>query len=284
MRDAIAALLVIALAFGASTALAASMTLHVVVDPHDRASELRMFDGGYIERELHPKVPQGGASIEIELPSVPSTASLLVEWPPNHEAAFPIVLSGSFLGQKVEVHLLQRRSPVRPASRDVRSSCDRSAPQGISSVFEMLFTCKGYALALEEAGEKWDPDHRQALSGWLVANYRLATLSNRVSPYGLDPDLRSRLEDILAREGSGRWTPIRLADARVLIELEETRPVRMAGFVPILLGQGAIPAASAINSVALETLRTLNPAGPIDGITERLLVDNQIYLDSLQPQ
>ena len=58
----------------------------------------------------------------------------------------------------------------------------------------------------------------------------------------------------------------------------------MAGFVPILLEKGAVPAASAINTVALETLRTLNPAGAIDGITERLLVDNQIYLDSLQPQ
>lgn len=280
-------LLVIALSLGTPGAYAASMTLHIVVDPHEKAGALRLF-GGFRETRLREKVPPEGASVEIGLPSKPTTASLLVSWPPNHEAAFPLVLASAFADQTVEVHLLERRSIVRPASSEVRSACDRSAPQGIAAVFEMLFSCKGYALALERAGEEWDPDHRLAVNGWLVANYRLATLSDRVSPYGLDPDLRYRVETVIQRTSMGggdrRWRPIRVADARTLIELDDSRPVRMAGFVPILLEKGAVPAASAINTVALETLRTLNPAGAIDGITERLLVDNQIYLDSLQSQ
>jgi hypothetical protein len=288
MRVVRAGLAITAMIVAASSAQADSVTLQVVADPADRAEALKLFgsEPGFREQLLHDDVPDGGVMASVDLPPGAVEASLIVVWSDNRQTSFPLMLASSFANQVVEVHLLERASATRPTSQQVRRACDQSAPAGISPVFEMLFTCKGFALALEEAGEDWDPDHRLAMSGWLVANYRLASLGNRVSPYGLDPDLRSRLEEALERgrrdgRGDDRWVPLRLADARALIELTDTRPIRMAGFVPDLLQQGAVREARNVNAVALQTIQTLQPAGAIDGINERVLLENQILLDNL---
>lgn len=288
MRSVRTGVAVAAIIIGATAANADSMTLRTLADPADRAGALKLFGGvsGFLEEVLDDDVPIGGVSAQIDLPPAAAEASLIVVWSNGRQTSFPILLSSSFANQTVEVHLLERAPANRPTSLEVRRTCEQTAPAGISPVFEMLFTCKGFALALEDAGEEWDPDHRRALNGWLVANYRLLTLGSQVSPYGLDPDLRARLKEALDREeherrGDRGWAPLRLIDAKTLIELTETRPVRMAGYVPDLVQTGAISEARAVNTLALETIRQLQPDVAIDGITERLLLDNQTYLENL---
>jgi hypothetical protein len=275
----------------ASAALADSLTLQTLALPAEHAQALKLFGGarGYRETLLHPDVPPEGVEAQVALPHAAVDANVFVTWSNNRQTSFPLVLASPFADQTILVHLMQRISTERPSSLDVRRNCEQTSPAGISPVFDMLYTCRAYTLALEDAGEAWDPDHRRALSGWLVANYRLATLGDRVSPYGLDPDLRMRLETALEREqrerwGDRRWAPLRLADARRLIELIDTRPVRMAGYVPQLVARGAVTQASAINDVALEYLVRLDQYGPVDGITRQLLLDNQSYLATLATQ
>ena len=148
-------------------------------------------------------------SVEVPYTSPPGeNAVVRLEWSDGSESSFPIFLS-SFTPTGVMLMLFQIPSDDVPTEAQVKDDCTSRTPRVLSTAFEMFFACRAHALRLEQDGqsiESADAIYRAALAGWLNANYRLyvdpfcrpdvnsgCTPSLRVSPYGADPDLVSRL-------------------------------------------------------------------------------------------
>lgn len=276
----------LALVAGPCGAQPAAMPMTIALEPSSEAKSL-FYEGdgigGPLELVPPDQIGSQPLAVAIPMPAAPlSNGVLTVDWDDSSSSAFPIVLGAAFTAHSVYVKLFNRGIDETPKQSAVSKACTQIRPDTSDEAFEMFFACRAMALQLENAGKAWLKPHRTAMAGWLIANYFLYTRNPPVSPYGADPDLLSRLRDAIQQDDDdpGRdWRPLRLPDARTLLQLVDDQTVRLAGQVPALIGIGDYAIAAEVNAAAIAAFRP-DQTGAY-GLNEQLLLDNQVFLEQM---
>ena len=276
----------------------ATVQFAIAADPREAARDL-LFESMSVPlppTKLADEDDFTGDSISVEVPytSPPGeNAVVRLEWSDGSETSFPIFLS-SFTPTGVMLMLFHIPSDDVPTEAQVRDDCTNRTPRVLSTAFEMFFACRAHALRLEQDGqsiEGADAIYRAALAGWLNANYRLyvdpfcrpdvnagCRPSLRVSPYGADPELVSRLEQII---DLGRpindWKPLRIPDAVNFLTYVKQRDLQMVEAVQELVRDGRLEEALAINERALDAIGDIGDDNAFR-VTEDLLRQNMTVL------
>ena len=271
---------------GAQAQPAEPMKIRLDADPRGEVRSILLADD-FGENELGNKVP---VLIDINPETVERRNSVLsIAWSDGTQTSFPILISKVFGGKTVEFYF-RKDDPSRSAGSDLAHQCRDVVPPTIRGMFQRLYHCRQIAMRHEYERNRYAVAHLRALAGWFDANLALYTRSKPLGPYGVDPLLLQRIREIIAMIDArtyrdDQFQPLRVSDVRDLIKLVNEEDIRLAGFVPILIGQGRLADAKDLNSFVRvrfdEIVKSLGVSS-IHGVNGPLLQANDEYIRSLR--
>ena len=166
-------------------------------------------------------------------------------------------------------------------------------PTDVKSAFRSLFGCQEWVKLIESSDEKWTNSHLRGLRGWFAGSYYLFTRVRPIhglglSPWGMQPELVSRLREIVAEIDQGRadklaFEPyLRIQDIRQALTEFDRWELQLFGLVPEMMAAGNLSGAEAINDRVRDAYDRY--AGPqatvaIDGVNRDNLDRNAALIE-----
>ncbi|MDB5538375.1 MAG: hypothetical protein JWQ89_102 [Devosia sp.] len=296
MRGMVLSALLAVLASAATSSLAQdeSVELMVYVEPSGTAKSAYVSSGA---DEIAAILPKDALSTPIAFR--PGTIedlpmSLTIEWDDQNSTSLPAFVFAPYSGKKIAVRVYRYDFTLEDADK-AEDLCWHTQPTDVKSAFRSLFGCQEWVKLIESNDEKWTNAHLKGLRGWFAGSYYLFTKVRPIhglglSPWGLQPELVDRLQDILTEIDEGRerqesFEPLlRIADIRQALTEFNRWELRLYGLIPALIEAKKYTEAGDLNDRVRAAYERY--AGPlateaIDGVSRENLENNAALLKTL---
>lgn len=267
--------------------------INVALYPSDSDTTLSL-SLGFVEEEVARPIENKIYYIPLSIPSDTNdliAPQLMARWGNNSFRLVTLSNYVYFLDNTISVYFY--------GPQELNFECRDAIPQNAPTAFEILFRCRDIVVQQERNNLRWTPRHLRALDAWHRANRfmtdRLVDAQRR-SPYGLDPELISRLREIhrlVEVEGfkASHFRPVRYADVIATLRMHEQSKIALAGLTENLINRNELEKAQLINSIAISAFEELSntefgfelsDSFTVQGTNLRMLRKNIAYIESLK--
>ncbi len=233
---------------GAQTARQIELNIRVIPDTNLKSLRRSFMSGG------DPLTPGQKLPIQLDQIAPLEPMALFAEWSDGTSASFRLNIHPALRLPKYDVFLAKADLVQSRIDEEVNRLCFQTKGDELQDIFSRHYTCKAYALHVENAlNERYTIRHLKALRGWFAANYALYTMMPTLSLYSFDTNLVDRLRELVDAQERVRDIrkifPISLVE-RALKEYE-TENTRLA------FSAARFPVASQVQKVKVGALEEL---------------------------
>lgn len=208
--------------------------------------------------------------------------SFTVEWADQHTTSLPALWLGSTSGQRLRIRLY--RSNFKAADHEAADLlCLHTPIDNPGAAYRALFGCQEWTLLMEREDPRWTVAHLRGLNGWLKGAYYLFATQRAsggigLGHWGIQPELLSRLSDVLMAVKSGRrsvdsFKPLRIEDVeRALVEARNWE-LKLNRRIPGLVGEQRLAEARQVAQRVLDAYERAIQSLPIAERGEDTVID-----------